>query len=245
MKTLEAHLKTKFIFPLSLKFGMILGSIFLFLFFFFSTFSSKVTPKLIHIAELNINKYVEQTASDFKLFTLEKNSSDGFLKVMENKNGEIVSIDYDMKKIYQLAENLTTSLKENISNSRKFNPYTSVNNSFETPEDGLLLFFPIGVASNSIFLANLGPKIPVLVRFIGSVFSNVKTRVTDYGINNVLIDVYLQIAISYEVLTPVTMEEKQIQYELLLDSKVIQGKVPELYGGLWESQSAFFDVSFP
>jgi len=207
----------------------------------FSWFSKKLTPKLIHISELSMNKYILHTASNFKIFTLEKNSSDHFLKITENKDGEISGIDYDMAKIYQLADNLTNDLENNMEQSPVLNEFL---NSPWKSEEGLLLFFPVGLLSDSIFLANLGPKIPVLVKFIHSVFSSIKTRVRDYGINNVLLEVYLDVTISYEILTPITMEEKSFQYELLLDSKVIQGKVPSLYGGVLESRSAFFDVPF-
>lgn len=211
--------------------------------FLFSYFSKNLTPKLIHISELSMNKYIQHTASNFKIFTLEKNSSDHFLKITENKDGEIAGIDYDMAKIYQLADELTNDLEQNMKNSNALNEYMDKEKSWQSDE-GIILFFPIGLLSNSIFLANLGPKIPVLVKFINSVFSSIKTRVKDYGINNVLLEVYLDVTISYEILTPITMEEKTFQYELLLDSKVIQGKVPALYGGVLESRSAFFDVPF-
>ena len=64
-------------------------SIFVCVFGLFSWFSKKLTPKLIHISELSMNKYILHTASNFKIFTLEKNSSDHFLKITENKDGEI------------------------------------------------------------------------------------------------------------------------------------------------------------
>ena len=209
----------------------------------FSWFSRNLTPKLIHISELNMNKYILHTASDFKTVTLEKNASDKFLKITENQEGEITGIDYDMLKIYLLADQLTNKLESDISNSTILNNYIQ-KSEFHPSEEGLLLFFPLGLLSDSIFLANLGPKIPVFVKFINSVFSSVKTRVRDYGINNVLLEIYLDVSISYEILTPITMEEKTFQYELLLDSKVIQGKVPSIYGGTMETRSAFFDIPF-
>jgi len=240
MQTTHFNFKISFAF----KIGLIFAAIFFLTFFYFQNFSLKVTPKLVHIAQISIEKYVYHTTSDFKLLALEKNYSDKFLSVKENKDGEIISIDYDMAKIYQLAENLTNSLEENITNAYELNIYINKNQKFRDVHDGLLLSLPIGVVSDSVFLSNLGPKIPVLIRFINSVFSSVKTRVTDYGINNVLMEIYLDVTINYEILTPVTMEEKRLKYELLLDSKVIQGQVPNLYGGIMESRSAFFEVPF-
>lgn len=242
MKMQMKHFNLKFSFPF--KIGIILAAIFFLTFVYFKKFSNEVTPKLIHIAKLSINKYIYHTTSDFKLLALEKNYSDKFLKVLENQDGEIISVDYDMPKIYQLAENLTNSLETNIINAQELNIYAANQKELKNVSQGLLLSLPIGVVSNSVFLANLGPRIPVLIRFINSVFSNVKTRVTNYGINNALMEIYLEVTINYEILTPVTMKEEQIKYELLLDSKVIQGQVPSLYGNVLESRSAFFEVPF-
>ena len=72
-----------------------------------------------------------------------------------------------------------------------------------------------------------------------------KTNVTDYGINNVLLEVYLNVKISYEIVSPVMEEEKTLEYQLLMDSKVIQGVVPNWFSGAYQSQTTFFEVSFP
>ena len=150
-----------------------------------------------------------------------------------------------MVEIYSLASELTAYLQESLKKAyqQKTIPYTNQTlNSKVT--DGIILDIPLGIISNSPFLANLGPKIPVTIRFINSVFSNVKTRLTNYGINNAMIEVYLNVTISYEVILPVTKETKEKSYELLIDSKLIQGKVPEWYNKSFESQSAFLELPF-
>ena len=85
--------------------------------------------------------------------------------------------------------------------------------------------------------SNLGPKIPVKIKFIGSILTGVKTKVTDYGINNSLIEVYTTISIQTLVITPVSKDRKTRNYEILVSSKIIEGKVPEIYGGVMEKSS--------
>lgn len=235
--------KTQKINILYIKIGMIFISIISIILLLFSWFNKNITPKLIYLSEKNINKYIEHIASDFKIFILEKNASDEFLHVKENQQKEIVGLDYDMTKIYELANKLIETLEKNINDSSFLNQYTE-NNKFENIEEGLVLYYPIGIISDSVFLSNLGPKIPVLIKFIPSIFSNVKSRVKDYGINNALLEVYLEISITYNIITPITEEEKKINYELLIDSKVIQGTVPNIYGGIMENRSVFFDIPF-
>ena len=221
----------------SLLIGVSFCFVFLFVFFFFAWFSKVATPKFIHLSQLQMEQYITHVASDFKLL-IEKNYSDEFLEITENNQGEITSIHYNMPKIYEMADQFTNTLEINMYDYRELYEYDY--NQMKHP-DGILLMYPLGILSNSVFLSNLGPKIPVLMKFVGSVFSNVKTRAKDYGINNAL----LEVTITYEILTPITMEENQFTYELLLDSKVIQGSVPNFYGGSMETRSSFFDISFP
>ncbi len=221
----------------SISIGIIFICIFINIFFFFTWFSQKATPKLTYLAESKMNQYISEITSNFQML-LENETMDQLLKVHTNQEGEILSMDYNMKSIYALADQLTNILQENIKKIK-------TNQNDKATTDGIFLLIPIGAVSDSVFLANLGPKIPILVHFVDSAFSNVKTRAKDYGINNALLEVYLDIQISYQILTPITMENKTFSYELLLGSKVIQGSVPDLYGAYMETRSAFFDVSFP
>ncbi len=214
-------------------------------FLLFQWFNSKVSPKLIYIAQKNLDKYVEGIASDFQIFLDESQEYQDFLEVVLNQMGEIQSVDYQMEKIYSLASQLTEYIEQSLkrANKQQMIPY-SKSDFLNDQEDTLILDMPLGLVSNSPFLVNLGPKIPVVIHFINSVFTNVRTRLTNYGINNAMIEVYLNVTISYEVLLPITKEEHQKDYELLIDSKLIQGKVPDWYSKPYETQSAFFELPF-
>lgn len=208
----------------------------------FILFSFKATPKLVYLAKTNINKYVDHLASDYQKIIVETEDLN-ILTIKENASQEITSMNYDMNKVYKIAENLTIYLEENISSQDKLNEYLQTNNSVASSK-GLVLTFPLGQISESIFLSNLGPKIPVLVRFIDSVRTNVKTTVTDYGINNALLNISLEVKLSYEMITPITEQNQTLEYSILLDSQVIQGAVPNIYGGYLEDKSAFLELPF-
>lgn len=211
-----------------------------FLFCFSNVFTSKMMP----VAELTISKYIDSVASNFKMYSLGKNSSDEFLLVTENEKGEITSIDYDMEHIYELAGDFTELIESSMNENIDVLPYQSFD--FKKQDsDGIVLALPFGIVSDSVLFSNLGPNIPVSIHFIDSVLSQVKTNVTDYGINNVLLEVYLNVKISYEIVSPVMEEEKTLEYQLLMDSKVIQGVVPNWFSGAYQSQTTFFEVSFP
>ena len=108
--------------------------------------------------------------------------------------------------------------------------------------NGFILSMPIGVASNNIYITNLGPKIPVKIKFIGTLLTNLKTRVQNYGINNALIEIYMDISLQHEIITPVTFQTKDLKYEILLSAQIINGTVPSLYGGVYETKSNILNV---
>ena len=72
----------------------------------------------------------------------------------------------------------------------------------EKSNDGLLYYIPFGVVTDIPLIADLGPKIPVKTSLIGSVKSNVRTDLTNYGINNALLKVYIEVEVSEQVILP-------------------------------------------
>ncbi len=211
----------------------------------FNFFNNKMAPKILYIAQKNLDKYVDEFTNDFQIYLDEIGKYEEFIELNLNSNGEILSVDYNMEEIYALANELTKYLENGLEKAYLTNtiPYSSSNYKHSLT-DGLILDMPMGLVSNSPFLANLGPKIPVCIRFIDSIFSNVRTRLTDYGINNALLEVYLNVTVSYEILLPVTKNTQERTYELLIDSKLVQGKVPNWYSNGFENQTAFFELPF-
>lgn len=89
---------------------------------------------------------------------------------------------------------------------------------------------------------NLGPKIPVKVEIGDTALGNVFTTVKDFGINNALLELYVQIDLSTMILYPFETLEETTTYKTLLSSKVISGVVPDFYNGVLNSQSETIDL---
>ena len=54
----------------------------------------------------------------------------------------------------------------------------------------------------------------------------------DYGINNSIIEVVLNINLSIQVILPFTSKNIQISKNIPIETKIIEGKVPIYYGGV-------------
>ena len=108
--------------------------------------------------------------------------------------------------------------------------------------NSIILKIPIGILSDGIYNTNLGPKIPVKIEFMGYVASSVRIKLENYGINNVLISIYIDCYVTNEFIIPFTSKEINHEYNILVASKIIQGVVPEYYGGAMEAKSNILNI---
>ena len=88
---------------------------------------------------------------------------------------------------------------------------------------------PVGVVLNNGYLSSLGPKIPVKLELIGGVTSSIKTNITNYGINNALMEVNLDVTVTIKVIIPFISRNVSINTHIPLIIKMLNGKVPEYY----------------
>ncbi len=98
-------------------------------------------------------------------------------------------------------------------------------------DDPTLVEIPLGEALGISILANLGPKIPINFEIIGSVDTQVKHDIEEYGINNSLVKLYILTEADVQVIIPNVTKVETVSGQVYLDSRVIMGGVPEFYGG--------------
>ena len=207
-------------------------------------FNQNVTPKLIEVASKNLEKLTFNLFNNYNIMTqLDDDIAGNILNIHHNNKGEIINISYNTKNAYHIANLLANRIKNDfnaIENGKLNIEY--YDQELSNGLDGFVLSLPVGVASNSIYFTNLGPRIPVKIKFIGTILTNVKTKVQNYGINNALIEVYIDVSISHEIITPVTLQTKELKYEILIGAEIINGIVPSLYGGLYETKSNILNI---
>ncbi len=230
-------------------------NIYLFIFFIVFIYSfniikninNNITPKLLEIS----NDKIEEITIDIinKSFSKEALGSlniNDILLISKNNNNEIVSVDFKLDNAYEKLRNSIEILQNSLNDLEKGN-YKYNDDSYETYLDcsnnnGFIFKIPLGFATNKIFLASFGPKIPVRIEFVGSVQGNIYTKITDYGINNSLIEVYIKLILKEKIILPVKSIKKNNKTNVLLASKIIQGKVPTFYNGILENNSNIIDI---
>ena len=151
------------------------------------------------------------------------------IEIEKDNNGQIVNLNFNNKEIndilYLSTENILKSVKllENGNFDELDTEYIG--------DRELLYYVPIGVIHNIPVLVNIGPRIPFKIEILGSVENKTETSVKEYGINSSIIEVFLNINLQVQVILPFKTENYLSTKNILLDSKIIQGKIPEYYGG--------------
>lgn len=203
----------------------ILFSFILILFLFvilFSVYSKKINPKLESYTYQKVKEELESNIIR-NINNIYNDNFNNLLEIVQNSDNEIVYVDYDLNKSYDILNNYVNNLKKTI-----------------IKKD--IIEVPFLISSNNILLANIGPKIMIKYDFTNSILANIETKVTNFGINNALIEIYLHLEINYLITIPLNIEKYKEKYDLLLNSKVIQGKVPSFYGNGYIKEGAILDI---
>lgn len=95
--------------------------------------------------------------------------------------------------------------------------------------DGIVFFVPLGQAANLPIIGNLGPKIPIRFHIIGNVHTNVETKITEFGINNALVDVSIKINVNVQIIVPLASSAANVEQTIPVAMGIVSGTVPQIY----------------
>lgn len=196
-----------------------------------------ITPKILDIVKHDLNYSNNNLIMNYiELNDIGDGKLNDAITLIKDKDDNIVALDYNMNLTYKILSEAVKKIKDSYDKSLINNiSYTK-----ENKDDGYILYYPIGLAFNNVYLNSLGPKVPVKVNYLSSIEVNLKTKVSNYGINNVLVEIYLEINILEKIIVPTSIESINNKYEILLDAKVIMGNVPSFYGNTLENNSPLF-----
>lgn len=201
-----------------------------------------VTPKINTIVYAKLEKITYEIITD-KINTdlINENNLRDVLLITKNDEGEILTVDYNLEKAYRVNNMINNSVVASITN---LSDGLLLTDEFFLGEDSIYINQPLFINSNYVILSALGPQVPIKVSFIGTVVTNLKTKITSYGLNNVLNELYVTVLISEIVTTPLNSEKLFIEYDILIDATMINGRVPSYFGSeyITESNAVFSEI---
>lgn len=216
----------------------------LFIIIFINYYSNKSKDVLMAYAEsetrkltiLVINKAITKQMSD--------SWANDIFDVVYNNQGEIILIDFNSQNTSKILSTMTSLIELNLRaiEEGKIDMLELPNNSLEAYDmdlldKGIITYIPFGITTGSSLLYNLGPKIPVKLSLLGDVVTGFSTNVTEYGINNALIKLMIDVKVDTRIILPIISEEITIDASIPIAMKVVQGKIPDYYMNGFTSRS--------
>ncbi len=203
--------------------------------------NNNVVPILVNYASSQVKKFstliINRAIS--KQVTEDLDVLEMFI-ITRDSNNEIRTIDFDPVMVNKTLTKIVNTIQLNIKyleegklDLLELPDNVLIDYDEEKLSKGIIYEIPSGVVFQNSLLANLGPKIPVKFSLIGDIVSNFNTKVTNYGINNALIEVSVSVRMESKVILPLISDTIVVETDIPVAIKMVQGLVPEyLIGGL-------------
>lgn len=208
---------------LKLKVLIILFFVLLLIFLFFKLLN-KTSSYILEYSKEEANKFTTNIINNsIDENTLKLLNNDNLYTITRNNDNEIEMIDYNTYLSNLILKNIVNNIEENIN-------YL---------ENDIAFYVPCGIIFNNYLFNNMGPKIPVKLKIISSIMSSIKTNIKDYGINNSLIEISVNIQLQERIMLPIISDVITYNVSIPISYKIINGNIPIYYGGTIVKESNY------
>ena len=166
---------------------------------------------------------------------------------MKNDTDEIQLIDFNCVTVTKILTTVTNLVQLNLKAIEEGNidllelpDNTLEEYDQELLKKGIICEIPLGTVTGNALLSNIGPKIPLRLNLIGDVVTGVETNVKEYGINNALLEVGINVTLESRINLPFLSDKITVSTTVPIAMKVIQGKIPEIYANGFRVNSGMF-----
>ena len=165
--------------------------------------------------------------------------------IVKSNDNEIKNIIYDSGVINDLIDSITDRVY-NMFNMLEYGDLSKLNirenilTNDNSDKNGIVLLVPIGIITNNYLLSNLGPKIPVKISLTGEFESCVTTDVKEYGINNAMLTIYINIKVSEQITMPFVTDKLTVENKIPIFMSLVNGTIPNYYIGGFNKNSNIY-----
>lgn len=218
------------------------------IFFVLRFINQKVNPVLLDYAELESRKLASIIINNAVSKNVTENIDiEELFMITRDSDGEIKTIDFNPITVNKILTQTTNSVQVNLKYIEQgrvelldLTTNALIDYDVSKLKQGIIYEIPSGVIFGNSFLANIGPKIPVKFSLVGDIVSYINTKVTDYGINNALIEVNIVLELSEQVILPFVTNKIRIETSVPVALKLVQGTVPKYYmNGIDKNSTSF------
>lgn len=201
-----------------------------------SFFNRKITPVLMEHAEIQSKRVIllVMTQAVSEQINVQETIDNLFIET-KNEDGTIKSLDYNPIGMNKLLAYVSTNVRKYLQNLEEGKideinfTDTSYTVSLSKLKNGIVSEVPSGIIFGNTLLSNLGPNIPVRLNLVGDIKVNLKTNVTNYGINNALVEISIHLEVTERVILPFQTKAITVTNDIPVVVKLIQGNIPNYY----------------
>lgn len=196
-------------------------------------YAKKISPFIIDYASIEIKKLELVIINNSLKEISGDNITDELFNVRYNSKGEVILVDFDSAKSSLVLEKITKEIEKSLKEFENGNflvlkDYYSESD-YQKHKNGIVVEVPLGIVTQNSLFNNFGPKIPVHISFLKNVETGFSTDVTEYGINNAMLKLNINIKVNAVVILPIISDEIETEFTLPIAMKVIQGSIPGYY----------------
>lgn len=175
-------------------------------------------------SERIVSHVINQSIKDIS-FTPEYYLNDG------NNN-----ISYDFSSINKYKDLLSNKIQNNLS-LIETGDYTSYpektlqynKRKYSKVRRGYMCEMSFNSLFDSVIFANVGPTIPVKLSFVGDVNVNIDIKTKEYGINNIIVEVYAIVDITNKISMPIGKKKILVSVREPITVDIVRGDIPNYY----------------
>ena len=188
--------------------------------------NKNISPKLKNYAELELKKISSIIITEsINIDDLEKLNVNEICIITKNEKNEILTVDINTVILNKIIRNATTNIQEKL----KKLELGIIDENNRKNKNGVVLEIPSGEIYNNFLFNNLVPKIPVKIKILGDMKTKINSNIKNYGINNALIEISLDITVTEKVILPISTSEINVTQTIPITIKLVTGTVPNYY----------------
>jgi sporulation protein YunB len=181
---------------------------------FFVFIEQRLEPTLLILASQKAEQLAKQAITDAVTKRIAQQGVDfnQIVQIEKDNQGKIQAYQFNFKEYSRIVGETTYRVQERLK---------------EFEEEKVDRYIPLGLATGSSFLAQLGPELPVTFVPIGSVKTRLDTELKEAGINMVLATVYIYVEVDLRIVIPFATEQKTVTTKIPITHSLIIGDVPD------------------
>ncbi|MFA7435096.1 MAG: sporulation protein YunB [Bacilli bacterium] len=175
-------------------------------------FSSRVKLYIKQKATTTSSLIIANTINEEVLPSIDLNN---LINTVSSDNENIDSIYINTYQVNKILSVTTQSISNKLNNLND----EELNN----------LALPLGLIISDVLFYDLGPNINIKIYPVGSVKCDVRSVIEEYGINNSVFRLEIEVRVAFAVVIPLQRDEIEVVSSIPIVVQIIQGEVPRYY----------------